>query len=350
MGSLVWLLMSPNVLLYACEVQTPSTPKSNVFSRHLVGSCTVEEREALAIPTDLLFDALQNGQSLDLLGVLIVGDLMFDQLPVQPLTKESLPVGQQVIKELGIEDGRIIVGSISIRESTIQGTWATNLRNDHLLVLGDIDITETDFQQSVDFSQTIFFNKVNFFHSSIASEGFFIRSQFLKKAYFDRMVFGTHSRFHKARFRENVSFVASQFQGVAEFLEVVFEKDAMFEQAAFQMGTGFSGAQFFGGSNFTRALFSREAYFRFTEFQQEAHFRNVTFQAVSDYSHAQFLGSTDFEDVEFGSPPTFTDSNIEEKWRKEHTNYTLVDKLAVGIASLGLLCFLVLGLKKLTGS
>ena len=333
---------------YACELEELSSEEQGVYRRHLVGVCTPEEREALAVSTELLFQAIQAGKSIDLQGVLIVGDLMFDRLPLQALNTVSVPsaVAQQIVTKQNIQKVRIIPGSISVRDSVIKGNWATNLRNEVLLILDDLVITGTTFQQSVDFSQTVFLRTVDFSTSNIQYEGFFIRTHFEGPANFDDMKFGTHSRFHKARFRQDVSFVKSRFAGLAEFLEVQFEKGAYFTHALFSLGTGFSGAEFFGPSNFSQTEFHREAFFRFATFQETANFGHAIFKEVSDFTEVKFVGSTDFTAVEFFVPSNFSGTKLENKWDAVNKKKYVSEYLAAILAFLGFLCFLVWGVRK----
>ncbi len=344
----IMLMFVDAMTAFACELNESSSAEQKIFRRHLVGSCTPEEREKLAISTDVLLQALQDGKSLDLLGVTITGDLMLDQLPLRPMNETTLPlvVAQQIVAERHIQNGRIIQGEISIRDSVVQGSWATNLRDGTLMIMGDTHITGTIFQRSVDFSKTAFLKTVNFSHSTIRFEGFFIGARFEEETVFEGVTFGTHSRFHKAHFKQNVSFLESQFTGLAEFLEVVFEKHANFKKTHFQMGTGFSGTQFGGHSNFSQSLFARETFFRFAVFRQEAEFRGVTFREVSDFSHTTFDGGVDFENVKFSVPPNFLGTHLEGKWQNVNKNNFLSKNAAIGFASLGLLCFLVWGVLK----
>ena len=334
--------------IYACELEKSSSEEQGVYRRHLVGACTSEERQAFAISTAPLFQAIQSGKSLDLHGVRIVGDIMFDQLPLQSFNAASVPSGvaQQIVAKRNIQKGRIIPGSISVRDSEIQGNWATNLRNELLLILGDVVITGTTFQQSVDFSQTVFLHTVDLSTSTIQYEGFFIRTHFEGPAHFDDVKFGTHSRFHKARFRQDASFVKSRFAGLAEFLEVRFEKGAFFTHTSFSMGTGFSGAEFLGVSNFFQTVFHREAFFRFATFQQVANFSHATFREVSDFTEVKFVGTTDFTDVEFFVPPNFSRTKLENEWKAENTNKYVSEYLVTALTFLGFLCIFLWGVKK----
>ncbi len=333
---------------YACEVRKSSLPEPETFLRHLVGPCTSKERADLAISSDEIFQAILEGKHVDLSGVIVTGDLMFDQLPVRSLDAVSLSsrVAQQVLSQRNISSGRVVEGSISIHDAELQGSWATNLRNEVIVFVGEVHLTHTTFQQSVDFSQAMFLKTVNFSDSVILYEGFFIRSHFMERAIFDGVAFGTHSRFHKARFAQEASFLGSQFHGVAEFLEVVFEQKVSFKNGHFEMGTGFSGAQFSGPAVFENAIFSREVYFRFAKFSQKTDFREATFREVSDFMNAQFSEERDFSNVDFQVLPEFTGTVLEGKWIPGNTNNALSNRLSIGFAVLGMLCILAWGVRK----
>jgi len=332
----------------ACEViQAPST-ESEIFRRHLMGSCTAEERERLAIDAGSLLEALKEGKHIDLRGVMIVGDLMLDQLPLLPISAATVPsaAAQQVAAERHLEEGRLLHQSVSIHDAVIQGTWATNLRQGLLVLLGEFSVTGTKFEQSVDFSHTLFLQGIDFTNSQILYEAFFVRAHFEESAVFNGVIFGTHSRFHKAHFKQDARFMESRFTGLAEFLEVIVEQEANFTKAQFQMGTGFSGAQFAGPVIFSDSLFMREAFFRFSNFQQEVDFQGATFQKISDFTDSSFAGQTNFENVEFLEFPKFSGTTLEGTWKNKYKQKN-VSKILPGIfVFLGFFCVLAWGLKK----
>ena len=277
-----------------------------------MGPCTLEEREALGISGEELLHALKEGKSIDVLGIVVNGDLMLDRLPLLPLERYRVPSARigKMLKHQGITEVRVISGSLTIRDSWVQGIVATNLAKGALIVFGPLDIVGTTFQKSVDFSRAVFLNPVNFSDSKIAFEGFFIHSHFDKEAIFQKTSFGTHSRFHKAYFGEKASFFQASFHGLAEFLEVMFEEEANFSQTVFKLGTGFSGAQFRGNLNFSHALFEREVYFRFTTFQKQASFRGTTFRSMADFTNTQIEESPDMRDAIFKVTPSLSGSGI----------------------------------------
>lgn len=334
--------------VYSCEMNKSIAEDPAVFGRHLSGSCTSEDRQRLAITTEEIFQAFQEGRRVDLSGVTIVGDLMFDQLPVasyQPIIEIS-PAAQRILSKRNIQRGRIVQGALSIKDSVVLGSWATNLRNEVLMFVGDVHITGTTFQQSIDFSQVVFLKTVNFSHSTIIYESFFIRSHFEEEALFEGVSFGTHSRFHKAQFKKGVSFFESQFTGVAEFLEVSFEQLANFRKTQFAMGAGFSGAIFHGPAIFEEANFTREIYFRFTNFHENVNFQDAMFQEASDFMNAEFSDDRNFGNAKFQVAPNFSGTVLENIWKGDNTNKQVSERLAIALASLGALCFLIWGIRK----
>ncbi|WP_447971331.1 pentapeptide repeat-containing protein [Nitrospira sp. M1] len=335
-------------IAWACELSQSSETDPDVFRRHLVGSCTAEERERHAIHADSLFQALHDGKRIDLRGVMIVGDLLLDQLPLQSISAASLSsdVIQKIAAERQIEDVRVIQRPVAIHDALIQGTWATNLRQGMLVIVGEFSITGSRFERSVDFSHTAFLHDLNFSNSKILYEGFFVRAHLEGQAVFHHVLFGTHSRFHKAHFKQEADFSESRFTGLAEFLEVIFEQGANFTQAQFQMGTGFSGARFDGPGTFSESQFHREAFFRFSSFQQEANFQDATFQAVSDFTDSSFAGLTNFRNVEFLTPPEFSGTTLDGKWQSMSRQKDVSGNLSIILAFLGFLCVLAWGVKK----
>ena len=284
-----------------------------MFSGFILRACVFSEdqREWAVKGLDIL-EALKAGKSLDLQGALVEGDVLLDQLPVQlvaAIPRIPQPV-QDHLTQRSIENIRLIPGAITIRESQFEKILATNLVNDFLLILGDVEVTDTTFLQSVDFSQIIFAKPLSMTNVNVKHEGFFIGAQFEQSVDFSQTNFGTHSRFHKAVFRGPVTFEGVQFQGVAEFLEVKFLQAANFSRANFLSGTGFSGSVFHGPIDFSAVKTKQEIYFRFSEFKDRVSFRHGHFQSVVDFSNSRFDGEHDFSESVFAVQPDFTASNI----------------------------------------
>lgn len=285
----------------------------DIFTRHLEGRCTDEERESLAIAADTLLKALQAGQGLDVAGVMITGDLMLDRLPAEPVNVQAIqsPRIRDILKKEGLQEVRMIKGPFSIRHSLVRGSLATNLRQGYLLVDGPVVMTGTTFQRSVDFSRMMFVEPVDFSEVVILHEGFFIKAVFDRGGRFEKTAFGTHSRFHKAIFGGATTFLRAGFSGLAEFLEVGFEKEASFSRTYFKMGTGFSGSRFGGPLDFSESLFEKEVYFRFTVFEDDVYFRRTTFRSTADFTNAKFGAVRDFTKVLFEVQPTFAGTKLQ---------------------------------------
>jgi uncharacterized protein YjbI with pentapeptide repeats len=313
----------------------------NAFIMHLSKACTDGERLAHAVHAEALLEAIQRGQAIDLVGVVVVGNLFLDQLPfVDAPAPDQLPsLIQELLASRSVTTLRVISRSISIRDSWIQGTIATRLKEGYLLMRGPFTMTGTTCEDMVDLSRTLFSAPVNFSDTVFRREDFFIQTVFNKPAQFERVAFGVHTRFHRARFAETVTFEGTGFNGLAEFLEVAFDKGANFSHSRFKMGTGFSGAQFGGTLDFSGVLFERDVYFLFTRFTGDVTFRGATFHSQADFSDAEFHGASDFSRVSFTADPVFQRTKLSgsppkrERFQSSQTFY--------GIAA-GLLVFTIL--------
>jgi uncharacterized protein YjbI with pentapeptide repeats len=297
---------------WACRLLEPPADHVNTLWVHLDGFCLSADQRELAVKGADVLESLIAGKDLDLHGVLVVGDVMLDQLPLQSV--EDLPqLPHSVLARLSqkrLDKVRMIPGAITIQDSQFEKVLATNLVDDVLIMSGAVTISGTTFLQSIDFSKIIFLEPVVFSNVEVGYEGFFIGSDFSQAVDFSHTVFGTHSRFHKAVFRAPVTFAEVQFKGVAEFLEVAFHQGANFSHTKFLSGTGFSGSVFDGYADFSGVRTTQEIYFRFSEFNQGVSFRQGVFPNVVDFSNSQFEGAHDFTGAEFSVKPDFTNSNI----------------------------------------
>lgn len=277
-----------------------------VLVRHLRGSCSQEDKTALAVSAAEVLTALQQGKGVELQGVVLTGDLFLDQLPLQlfePMLVQR-PAIVQRIEDEAVSVVRVIHGPFIVEDVEIQGILATNLRAPgYVVVRGPVSLRGTTVRRSMDLSRMVFLDHADFSGMHIGYEGFFIRAVFAKDVDFTRTAFGTHSRFHQALFLGNAAFTDARFLGLAEFLEVSFEGEAGFSHTRFVQGTGFSGSRFRQALDFSDARFEREVYFRFTEFQGAAHFRRALFRNTADFTDARFLADADFRHVVFEKPP-----------------------------------------------
>ncbi len=298
--------------VHACRVLEKPDDLEHVFWVHLEGPCSSSERQMLAVSGSDLLAALGEGKSLDLQGVVVIGEVMLDQLPLQPVAGLSgIPVPLQgELAQRNIQDVRFIPGSIRLRQTTFENVLATNLSEGALVIAGKVDVSKSTFLQSVDFSKTIFLQPARFTGMQVDYEGFFIGARFVNGADFTNAHFGTHSRFHKAVFQGPATFANTRFKGLAEFLEVVFYKETTFLRAIFSSGTGFSGSVFHEAVDFSDAVFMHEVYFRFSEFHDRSLFVRSDFQKAVDLSNSQFAVPADFSYVSFAVRPDSAGSNV----------------------------------------
>jgi Pentapeptide repeats (9 copies) len=326
------LMMRPFPAHAQCRVEA-HTHTRDAFIKHLSKTCTDDERHTHAVHADELFLAVQQGQAVDLVGVVIVGDLFLDRLPWRsvPLSEQLPALTEELLESRGVKNVRVISQLVSIRDSRVNGVIATKLKDGYLLIQGPVTMTGTTFANRVDLSRTIFSEDVNFSDAVFQREGFFLQTVFNRPARFERAVFGVHTRFHRARFGETVTFERAQFNGLAEFLEVTFDKDANLSRSSFKMGTGFSGAQFTGHVDFSEARFERDVYFLFTHFTGDGHFSRATFRGQADFSDAEFLGMDDFSHVSFTVDPVFQRTKVSGPFPTRESLYNF--KALYGIAA-----------------
>ena len=301
----------------ACVMERERADQPARFVRHLDSACTDQEREAQAVQADEVFAALKNGKAVDIAGAMIVGDLLFDALPlVNVETLADLPAAiREALRARQIAEVRALAGPIVITRSVMRGTIGTRLTDGVLIVRGPVVVTGTTFERTADFSRMVFLGQVDGSDAVFLAPALFVQSRFAQPVRFDKTAFGPHVRFHRSVFSESASFLRVGFNGLAEFLEVTFEKEASFSRAYFKMGTGFSGSRFGGILDFSEAVFEREAFFTFTVFDQDAYFRRATFRGTADFSDAQFKGLDDFSKVLFSTPPNFSRVTASESKR-----------------------------------
>jgi len=302
----------PNVA-EACRLLERPAGLEEVFWIHVDGYCSMTDRREMAASGSDLLAALEQGKSVDLLGVVVSGDVLLDRLSLHPVADlpEFPKAVQENLAQRGVEAIRFIPGSITIRESQFDRVFATNLSEGALVILGEMDLRDSVFVQSIDFSKTIFVEPVTVNGMRVDFEGFFIGAQFLQAADFSQVMFGTHSRFHKAIFQAPVTFADAQFKGVAEFLEVSFNSEANFSNVGFDSGTGFSGSIFRGLADFSGSVFGHEIYFRFSEFRDNVKFAGADFRKVVDFSNSKFANPADLSGASFLIRPESAGSNLQ---------------------------------------
>lgn len=285
-----------------CREEKTKSGAGKAFVRHLDKACSKEEREARAIQAGQIMEALKKGQSVDLSGVIVVGNLYLNDLPIKPLDK-ILPAlsseDRQVVERLNAQAIRLVNGALSIRDSEVRGQIINRTDEDILVVSGPVIFSGTHFDDVVDFSRTVFLGVVDCSSASFSKESYFVQGRFQQPALFTQTSFGPHTRFHRSMFGGAANFYHARFNGLAEFLEVSFEQGASFSGAQFLSGTGFSGSRFNGIGDFLDAQFDGDVYFLFTRFEKEGRFRGTTFRMVADFSDAVFTGGQDLDQAVF---------------------------------------------------
>jgi uncharacterized protein YjbI with pentapeptide repeats len=290
--ALLWLPLGAAAL--NCQVETPTSGPETALTRHLGAGCTEQEREARTVNAAQLLQAFREGRGIDLSGVVILGDLSLDTLPVS-----SLPPEFAGMKELEGHEVRVIPGSVMIVNSVVRGAIKHRSAQGLLVVKGPVTFSGTRFEQVVDLSRAVFIQPVTLSGAVFLKESYFVQGRFLRGLFAENTAFGPHTRFHRSVFQGPVTFQQSRFNGMAEFLEVAFEKDVNLSRTYFKLGTGFSGSRFQGLADFSDASFDREAFFTFALFEHDADFRRATFRSTADFSDTSFKGRDDFSTALF---------------------------------------------------
>lgn len=302
---LLWFPIGSSVRA-ACVLDVPPQTADGTLWRHLGRDCSQAEREDLSISAQEVLAAFKDGRGVDLVGVVVIGDVNLEQLPEVPVSELQIdsPHLRRRIQERNLKAVRVIAGPLSIRDSMVRGFfgWAGK---GLIVVKGPVRMTGTTFERPVDLSRAAFLGPVDFSEAVFLREAFFIEDQFERPVRFEKTAFGPHSRFFRAVFGDSVTFLRAGFNGLAEFIEVTFDKEASFSRSYFKMGTGFSGSRFRGPLDFSEAMFEREVYFLFTVFEGDAYFRRSTFRGEADFSDAQFKAGDDFSKVFFNLDPRF---------------------------------------------
>lgn len=304
--SLFWgIVLMPEVLRAECTTETGGTGANAAFTLHLSHTCTEAEREARAVAAEDLLRALAAGKGLDLVGVVIRGDLWLDELPVQKIAavRDLSPEDRRTLDGLKEEDVHVIRGPFVIKDALVQGRIVNRLRRGVLLITGPVVLAQTTFAGSVDLSRTVFLGVVDGSGATFEQESYFVQDRFTQGALFHETRFGPHARFHRSIFSGPAMFRSASFRGLTEFLEVVFEQAANFSRASFRMGTGFSGAHCRAACDFSAAQFDGDTFFLFTLFDRPATFAAARFGSQTDFSDASFIGSDDLAEATFVHRP-----------------------------------------------
>ncbi|MBH0202784.1 MAG: pentapeptide repeat-containing protein [Nitrospira sp.] len=274
---------------------------------HLSPSCTQAERESHAVRGEVIMDAIAKGRPVDLLGVLVRGDLIFDRLAVETTVRLPGPTSERANREdrVGGNGQRIVHKALSLRDSVVLGAVRHRATDGTLQFEGPVDLSGSHFKEGVDLSRSVFHKPVEFSRASFEKEAYFVQGQFAMPVGCRETKFGPSTRFHQATFQSSVDCTSALFDGMAEFLEVTFEQPVVFERSRFGLGTGFSGSRFKGLASFSEAIFSRETFFGFAAFESEAIFAGAQFLGAADFSHAEFRQQDDLAKARFDQPPIF---------------------------------------------
>lgn len=303
------LLLGCGALVFAqdvsamCQVEASAGGTGRPLVKKLAPDCTAAERETHAVNSAAIIEALEGGQAVELAGVIVRGDLIFDRLPVQmaKMKPGSTPERQEPSNQLSGQELRLVRGALTISDSVVLGAVRHRSAQGALQFDGPVDFHGTTFTEGVDLSRARFQGSVDLSGAVLQKEAFFVQGQFTRSLACREAKFGPHTRFHRAMFHGPVDCTGALFDGLAEFLEVTFQQQALFARVRFGSGTGFSGSRFAQQVGFHETIFSRDTFFGF-----------VVFEGAALFAGAQFLGKADFSDAEFKQPDDLAKARFDQ--------------------------------------
>ncbi|MBK9945579.1 MAG: pentapeptide repeat-containing protein [Nitrospira sp.] len=185
---------------------------------HLPPTCTQAEREAHSLRGERIVDALRKGHSVDLVGVIIQGDILFDRLtpqvvPQSSMTSELPSRGKPARSE---EERRVPAG-LRIRDSVVQGAVRHRSVSSTLRFEGPVDFQGSRFNEGVDLSWSVFQEAVDLSGAVFEKEAHFVQEQFVGPLACRETRFGPSTRFHRSAFRGSVDCTGALFDRMAEF-------------------------------------------------------------------------------------------------------------------------------------
>ncbi len=273
---------------------------------YLSPTCTQSERQAHVVRGEQITDALGRGHPVDLAGVIIQGDVLFDRLDPQTVSRPSItsePSSQG--KPIRSQEERRVRAGLRMRDSVVQGAVRHHSLGSTLWFEGPVDFQGSRFTEGVDLSWSVFQEGVELSGATFEKEAQFIQGQFVGPLACRETRFGPSTRFHRSTFQSSVDCTGALFDGMAEFLEATGEQSVEFERSRFGLGTGFSGSRFKSRISFRDAIFSRETFFTFTVFEGETMFAGAQFLGAVDFSNAEFTQHDDLARARFDHPPLF---------------------------------------------
>jgi uncharacterized protein YjbI with pentapeptide repeats len=286
-----------------CQVEASGGEAGHPLVKKLAPGCTAAERETHTVSSSTVIEALERGQAVELVGVIVRGELSFDHLPLQTakVKPSSPPERQEPSNQVNGQESRLVRGALTISDSVVLGAVRHRSAQGTLQFDGPVDFHGTTFTEGVDLSRARFQGIVDLSGAVFQKESFFVQGQFTRSLACREAKFGPHTRFHRAMFHGPVDCTGALFDGLAEFLEVTFQQQAFFERVRFGSGTGFSGSRFAQQVSFHEAIFSRDTFFGF-----------VVFEGAASFAEAQFLGKADFSDAEFKQPDDLAKARFDQ--------------------------------------
>ncbi len=327
----------------ACVTEMLSGETAAGLVVHLSPSCSLAEREAHAVPSAAVMDAIAKGRPVDLAGVIVRGDLIFDTLAVETTSNVQTAVPETRTQGGHADDNeqRLVRAVLRIRDSVVFGALRHHSAKGTLRFEGPVDFQGSHFKQGVDLSRSTFQGPVELSGATFEQEALFVHGQFARQVGCRETRFGPSTRFHRSTFLAPVDCTGALFDGMAEFLEVNFEQSVVFERSRYGSGTGFSGSHFKSRTSFSNTIFSRETFFGFTVFESEVVFAGAQFLGSADFSNAEFRQRDDLAKARFDQSPLLTQTKRVEQDQSTGLLQTKMGQYALTVAFLVVAALLI---------
>lgn len=235
-----------------------------------LGALCLGYLNAQTMQANEIIDKINAGESVDLRGVTIDGDLDFTKLDNMKKTKTG--------------------GDRESFRSTVNVT---------------LNFTDCRFQDKV----MGYENAANdnwrkqdepVYHANFARDVTFVNCTFEDDALFKYSEFFADASFKGAVFEDQALFKYTHFEEYVDFSGAKFEDDANFKYTELTEGVTFAGAQFRDDAIFKYTELRREVSFAGAKFYGEANFKYIKFPSGTNLTNTSFGKDTDFKYATLG--------------------------------------------------
>ncbi|NJN70899.1 MAG: hypothetical protein HC801_11935, partial [Nitrospira sp.] len=130
------IAMEPLAANATCVIEQHVSDTEAGLIIHLPPTCSPDERDAYVVPGETVIDAIAKGRRVDLVGVIIRGDLNFDRLESKAAEGSNGDEYEQ----------RVVLAALRIRDSDVQGALRHRSLGGVLRFEGPVDFQGSRFR------------------------------------------------------------------------------------------------------------------------------------------------------------------------------------------------------------